>query len=439
MWNEANQRTWRGHYLHMATNAASALFLRELRRALYRLYDPAALRGSPLVELFGLEQRGDSPSALRRILLEAIEALKPGPNVPSQSNAWRIYHLLSERFAEQSTQREVATDLALSVRQLRRQEHLALRVLADYLWSRYNLQDKMPKLAGAKPLAAETTGPQDEAAPSREQELEWLKRSSPLEAVSVAELITSALKVVGPLMTKLGVSADCALPADLPPAMAQRTAMRQALVNLLTAAARTVPGGQVHISAMHQAQWVKLFIKALAQAAVRGTSWERYQEDLEMAKQLVALSGGELQVVLRGEAGLFDAQLALSAAARAVVLVIEDNSDALRLMERYLAGTRYHFVGVRNPEEALARAAELRPQIILLDVMLPGIDGWELLGRLREHPKTRGIPIIACTILPQEQLALTLGAAAFLRKPVSREALLAALDRQLGPSLPGSA
>jgi len=190
---------------------------------------------------------------------------------------------------------------------------------------------------------------------------------------------------------------------------------------------------------MHQAQWVKLFIKALAQAAVRGTSWERYQEDLEMAKQLVALSGGELQVVFRGEAGLFDAQLALSAAARAVVLVIEDNSDALRLMERYLAGTRYHFVGVRNPEEALARAAELRPQIILLDVMLPGIDGWELLGRLREHPKTRGIPIIACTILPQEQLALTLGAAAFLRKPVSREALLAALDRQLGPSPPGSA
>ena len=156
-----------------------------------------------------------------------------------------------------------------------------------------------------------------------------------------------------------------------------------------------------------------------------------------MARQLVALSGGELQIVFKeGEAGPFSARLTLPAAAQVVVLVIEDNADALQLMQRYLAGTRYRFVGTRDPEEGLARAEELGPQVILLDVMLPGIDGWELLGRLREHPKTRTIPVIACTILPQEQLALTLGAAAFLRKPISREALLAALDRQLGPPSP---
>jgi CheY-like chemotaxis protein len=77
---------------------------------------------------------------------------------------------------------------------------------------------------------------------------------------------------------------------------------------------------------------------------------------------------------------------------------------------------------------ALAEQCEAR--IILLDVMLPGIDGWELLGRLREHPTTQGTPIIVCTILPHEQLALTLGAAQFLRKPVSRSTLLRALDAQ---------
>jgi CheY-like chemotaxis protein len=61
--------------------------------------------------------------------------------------------------------------------------------------------------------------------------------------------------------------------------------------------------------------------------------------------------------------------------------------------------------------------------------MLPGLDDWEMLGRLREHPQTHGVPVIICTILPQEQLALALGAAAFLRKPVRREQLLAKLDQ----------
>jgi len=420
----------------MASHAATTPFLRELRRALYHLYDPAALRGSPLVGLLGLEQRGDPPSALRRTLLEAIESLRPGPHVPPQSNAWRVYHLLSQRFTEQSTQREVATDLALSIRQLRRQEQLALRVLADYLWNRYNLQDKEPEQASAEPAPAEAIVSPNGVAPSREQELEWLKRSSPTEAVHIAELITSQLKVVGPLMASLGVSADCALASDLPLTTVQTTTMRQALVNLLTAAVRAVPGGEVHISATSQAQQIVICVEPLPQGAALGSS-QNYQENLEMARQLVALSGGELQIVFKeGEAGPFSARLTLPAAAQVVVLVIEDNADALQLMQRYLAGTRYRFVGTRDPEEGLARAEELGPQVILLDVMLPGIDGWELLGRLREHPKTRAIPVIACTILPQEQLALTLGAAAFLRKPISREALLAALDRQLGPPSP---
>jgi CheY-like chemotaxis protein len=101
------------------------------------------------------------------------------------------------------------------------------------------------------------------------------------------------------------------------------------------------------------------------------------------------------------------------------------------LMHRYLEGTRYRFVGVRDPEQALTQAQALSPHLILLDVMLPGVDGWEVLGRLRENPVFRSIPVIVSTILPQEQLALTLGAAAFLRKPASRETLLRTLDRLL--------
>jgi CheY-like chemotaxis protein len=91
-------------------------------------------------------------------------------------------------------------------------------------------------------------------------------------------------------------------------------------------------------------------------------------------------------------------------------------------------------VGTPDPEQALLLAEAESPEIIVLDVMLPDTDGWELLGRLRAHPLTRQTPVIVCTILPQEQLALALGAAAFLSKPISRPALLAALDQQMALS-----
>jgi CheY-like chemotaxis protein len=152
-----------------------------------------------------------------------------------------------------------------------------------------------------------------------------------------------------------------------------------------------------------------------------------------MAQQLAHLCEGALEVLPDSRG--FTVKLAFPAAEQIPVLVIDDNVDTLRLIQRYLAGTRYRFIGTPDPAQALELAQQTSPRIIVLDVMLPGIDGWELLGRLREHPKTRGIPIIVCTILPQEALALTLGAAEFIRKPVHQQALLSALDRQLGPRL----
>jgi len=122
-----------------------------------------------------------------------------------------------------------------------------------------------------------------------------------------------------------------------------------------------------------------------------------------------------------------------------MVLVVDDNADTLQLFHRYLAGSCYRFVGAQNARQAFALAEATRPDIIVLDVMMSEEDGWMLLGRFREDPRFRGIPVIICTVVPQEQLALLLGAAQFLRKPVSQTDLLTALDRQLNqpPSWPG--
>jgi CheY-like chemotaxis protein len=101
------------------------------------------------------------------------------------------------------------------------------------------------------------------------------------------------------------------------------------------------------------------------------------------------------------------------------------------MLERYTSDTRYRVVGTQDPEKALSLAESVSPQIIVLDVMMPQVDGWRVLGRLRQHPLTEHIPVIVCSILAQEELAFSLGASGFVRKPVTRQNFLAALDQQL--------
>jgi PleD family two-component response regulator len=212
--------------------------------------------------------------------------------------------------------------------------------------------------------------------------------------------------------------------------------MRQALLNIVTAALQRVPGGELNINVTAVPQQLYATLRATRLATSRSQTPEQSSESerkgaelLRMAERLVQMSGGSLAST--SEAGGLAVKLHLPTLEPAEILVIDDNQDTLQLLQRYLAGTRYRFVGLSDPERALASAAHRGPHLIILDVMLPGVDGWELLERLREHPRTSGIPVIICTILPQEELALHLGAAAFIRKPFNRQRLLEILDQQL--------
>jgi CheY-like chemotaxis protein len=417
----------------MRDNQVSASFIWELRTALRNLYDPAKLRKSPLIELFEVDQRDDPSTALRRILVDAVEALKPDASVPPQTETWRTYQVLFHRHVEQFTQSAVADDLGLSIRHLRRQEALALEVLADYLRTHYNLGLKWQNQE-APPARIE--GKVDSQTPSREQELDWLQVTRTSKAIGVEEMIQEALETVNPLIQASQVQVDSRVPKDLPRLVVQANTVRQALLSILTAAIRCVPRGRVDIRAEVLDRYVQLTINPVKHRSVPPPPSDAGAERLKMAQRLVKLSGGSLDVVPceDGERA-FVAKLVLPATEQVPVLVIDDNPDTLQLLQRYLSGSRYRFLGTHDPEQALALAEESVPRIIVLDVMLPAVDGWQLMGHLREHPKTRGIPIIVCTILPQEQLALALGAAAFIRKPVNPKALLSALDHQLDLSL----
>ena len=148
-----------------------------------------------------------------------------------------------------------------------------------------------------------------------------------------------------------------------------------------------------------------------------------------MARRLVNVYGGKL--TLSSSEAPFAAWLILPALERLLVLAIENNEDALQLLKRYTSGTRYRLVGTRDPEEALSLVEKTSPGIIVLDVMMPEVDGWDLLGRLRQHPFTAQVPIVVCTIRAQAEVALSLGASDLLWKPVSQQTFLGALDRQI--------
>ncbi len=405
----------------------SAVLVPELRRALRHLYDPDVLGKSSLLDLLPVDAHARAAS-LRDLLISAVEALKPDRGVSLQSSAWRTYQTLSARYVQQFQQSEVAQALGLSLRQLRRQDLLAVHALAEYLWQRYGLRDKVTG-PNPPPVPGDGTAP---GTSSQEAELEWLRRTLANEPITVAEVVAEVVATVKPLANAFRTRLEPVVPENLPRLVAQLATLQQALLNVLTASIPYAADGVIRIGAQALAQQVSVSVLPMPCSGTAAAFPPDQSESLDMARRLAQLSGGALVVSGGGGDSPWQVELRLPAMEQATVLFVDDNVDTLQLCQRYLAGSRYAFVGARDPEQALALTEKLEPHAVVVDVMLPGTDGWRLLTRLHEHPKACCVPIIVCTILPQERLALALGAATFLRKPISRDALLAALDQQLG-------
>lgn len=429
-------------------------YWRALRTALRNLYDHAALRRNPLAPMFAASAPG---RGLQEILLEAVQTLSPARGSAVQSDARRTHQILQHRYVEQFSQGEVADSLALSERQLRRQEQLAIRTLGEALRVRYAL----PVVLGvatdpanvqgapeddASETATETTietaiepaiepeidaideaggetGVEAAGAPERyQEEIERLHQETPLEVLDVVAMLEGVVETLQPLLQGLSLRVEFELAQAVPNVSVNAVALRQALMIALSALARATTGDRIAIDARAGDGTLRLALGARSTAQATPFAGG---ESLSMAQRLLAVSGGEMSA--SAEDGLLTLLLELPTLRTLTILVIDDNQDSLLLCQRYLTGTPYQPVLTRDPLEGLALAERIAPQIILLDVMMPGMDGWETLARLRRHPATETIPVIIFTILPEESLATALGAAGFLRKPFTREELLAAI------------
>ena len=114
---------------------------------------------------------------------------------------------------------------------------------------------------------------------------------------------------------------------------------------------------------------------------------------------------------------------------RPLVLVIDEDDGALQLVQDYLSEDAYHVVGTSSPAQALDLARKWRPVAVITDVIMPSANGWEVLRTLKGDPSTANIPVIVLSVVEQKTLAFYLGAADYLIKPVSRDALQESLAR----------
>ena len=402
----------------MTSNLSASELQKAIRRALQHLYDPLELRQNPLPGLLGLPPSENRVGQVRGLLEKAIETLKPDPNTPSDAPARRYHDVLVYRFIEQSGQKEVANDMALSLRHLQRLEAAALRALTEHLAGTYNLA-----------LTWDVSEKPEEDAPQVQQEIDWLKNNYPTEKIELTHLLDPVLERLAPLFA--GLQTTRLIP-NLPPVDVQVSPIQQAMQHLLGLIAQAFPAGRLAISAQQTGASIELTILAESSTPYAPQAAGSLQEGLALAESLAEVAGGQFRFIWDQPplGARFEATLSLKSSPQSrLVLVVDDNQDTLLLLERYLVASPFTFIGTRQPEKLLSLIDEYHPSILILDVMLPGTDGWTLLSQVRQHPTSHHIPVIISTILPQEKIALMLGADAFLKKPFTPHELLTILAR----------
>ena len=389
-------------------------FRAQVRDALLHLYDQAYLECHPLAEQLIDPSSGSAATraqVLRRILKNTIEELRPQIGDPVANPEWRGYLALNYRYVRGMAPLEVQDELGISRRQLQREERKAIDAIAAILWKQRH-QD----------LGASAERPEnslDNIDLVRRELEHWEVNRQLCTARGLVEHIEWLLR---PVASEHGVSLAVDVPSDLPQVFVDPTLTTQALLKVCRLVIERSVGGDICLAAEAAQATLALTLSGT------GAPIDEGDDEWTIARLLMDQQGGDA-VLTRGEDDRSTVSIRLPLAAVQRVMVIDDVEAVHRLFERYLSPLNYEVFGVADGRGALDAAARIRPDIIVLDVMIPEIDGWHILRALKERELTARIPVVICSVLDEPDIALGSGASAFIKKPVRREELLAVLER----------
>ena len=288
-----------------------------------------------------------------------------------------------------------------------------------------------------------------------------------VQQVAVADIIRDVLATVDPMARTKGIGLDGEADAAIE-LVADPAKLNQMLLNLVANAIKFTPaGGQVTIRARRADDWVEIAVTdtgiGIAQSDL-GLLFVEFQQldpgqgrtrggtglGLALTKRFAALHGGDVSVESElGKGSMFSIRLPAHARpltesrasgrggdegraidlSRPLVLVVDDNPQAAEILGRHLELGGFRIEIARNGADALRMAMELKPVAITLDILLPEIDGWEVLTRLKEHEATRNIPVVVVSVVDNPSLGRALGAVDYFVKPVDGKGLLSRLER----------
>ena len=294
-----------------------------------------------------------------------------------------------------------------------------------------------------------------------------------LETFELAPVLDAVATTVAPLIEKNGNVLELELADDLGAMRADATRVRQVLFNLLSNASKFTEHGRITLGVsrepgpdgdtmcfavrdtgigMTPEQLDRLF-QAFSQAeASTASKYGGTGLGLAISRMFCEMMGGGISVSstpgagttfvvrLPSEVRLPRERVAVPPAAVdasglvGTVLVIDDDPAARQLLVRMLGKEGFRVVEAASGEAGLALARKERPDVITLDVLMPGMDGWGVLAALKNDAALASIPVVMLTIMDQEHLGFSLGAAEYLTKPVERAQLAAVLARYRRPS-----
>jgi signal transduction histidine kinase/ActR/RegA family two-component response regulator len=255
-----------------------------------------------------------------------------------------------------------------------------------------------------------------------------------------------------------GITMDVDVGDDVGEVYADELRLKQVLLNLVTNAVKfTGDGGSVVVGASRHEAEVHITVTDTGvgvpeadkdrifesfQQGGRGSSREEGTGlGLTLSRRIVELLGGRMWLESEvGRGSTFGFTIPTGERERTAtgdggvgtagqVVVVEDDRPSLALFDAYLTGAALDVVTARDGQSGLAAVRRTRPDAVLLDIRLPGIDGWAVLKALKADPETADIPVIVVSIVDEQSRGVELGAAAYLVKPVRREELLSALAR----------